>query len=670
MLDLYKIGNRIALLRREKGLTGEKLAEALGVSPQAVSKWENGKNLPETALLPALAALLEVSIDSILIPQELVILDARYTCGDSYIVVTDALNREVEGNSLTFKAKCPIGGYSLEGSAVFVLTVKYQTPDGMFYAFSPQGETLELSLSSKLFTANEGFDIIGAYYGVGSRYKSVMEKMRHYDYFKWDEIYVNHETFPSSPGIDESEYLTLVYMNKDGIHVISCEENGVLRYSNGRTSLEVKDTSSCILPGVMVLEWETPNSDPQNIMPCTWAGALYAALKYMGEDYTYARLMGLSGACWRITFCDAWDWSATDALVAFSYDDPLYRAIGYTSVWACRLDKDERKVERRRIVADILNGKPVVAINLRVAAEWGVITGYKDNGKTFYCRTYFDADKLNEDNDYLESENWPFLITHFGEKQEKLTKSEALIGSLRAFVESFEEKPRSNYFQGKQGYEKWIEGLRNDSIWSGSCPQSDLARRFDVHLSTVYHLIDSRRCAVEYLTECYSFTNREVTSMLKEIAGSCGVFAERLHSFKEELLKSGVSCFLGKDIGRETRNKQACLLEEALLEELKNVETAKKVIKALETAPKNTVCQVCGSPLNDDCYSAEADGSVNEKYCKWCYIDGVHKYHSPQEVIDDVVPKWNWGTPEQMSDWLRKKLETLEYWREAEQSSS
>lgn len=71
MLDNYKIGNRIALLRREKGLSGEKFAEALSVSPQAVSKWENGKCLPETALLPTISALLGASIDSILVPPKI-----------------------------------------------------------------------------------------------------------------------------------------------------------------------------------------------------------------------------------------------------------------------------------------------------------------------------------------------------------------------------------------------------------------------------------------------------------------------------------------------------------------------------------------------------------------------------------------------------------------------
>ena len=584
MLDNYKIGNRIALLRKEKGLSGEKFAEALSVSPQAVSKWENGKCLPETALLPTISTLLGTSIDSILIPQELVILDARYTCGDSYIVITDALNRAVDGNQLKFKAACPIGGHSVEGSAVFVLTVKYQTPDGTYYAFAPQGETLELDLSSKGLTAKDGFEIVGAYYGIGDKYKSVMQKIEHYEYFKWDEIHVNHETFPSSPGVDESEYLTLVYMNKTGIHVISCKENGVLRYINNRTALELKDISICLLPGIMPLEWGANNT-----MPCTWAGALYTALKFMGEAYTYEQIMGMSGACYRITFCEVWDWSALDALVAFSYDVPLYNAIGYEPVWACRLDKDDRITERKRIVADILRGKPVLAINLRVAPEWGVITGYSDNGKTLYCRTYFDADKLKENKDYLETENWPFLITHFGEKREKSSCTEILYGSLRALINSFEAPPRDGYFQGKQGYEKWIAGLRNDSLWSESCPQNDLERRFDVHLSTVYQLVDARRCAADYLTECHAFVSKDISALLIEMSDTYRSFTERLHTFKEELLKSGVSCFLGLDSSKAMREKQAILLESALQEEMKNVETAKQIMILLKKGDDSAI---------------------------------------------------------------------------------
>jgi len=70
MVELIKIGRQIAMLRKEKGLTGEKLAEILQVSPQAVSKWENGKCLPETALLPILAKALDCSVDTLLMPSD------------------------------------------------------------------------------------------------------------------------------------------------------------------------------------------------------------------------------------------------------------------------------------------------------------------------------------------------------------------------------------------------------------------------------------------------------------------------------------------------------------------------------------------------------------------------------------------------------------------------
>ena len=88
-------------------------------------------------------------------------------------------------------------------------------------------------------------------------------------------------------------------------------------------------------------------------------------------------------------------------------------------------------------------------------------------------------------------------------------------------------------------------------------------------------------------------------------------------------------------------------------------------INLLLGQPQNTTCQVCGSPLDENSYSRESDGTVNDQYCKWCYIDGVHKYHDMEDVINAVVPRWNWGTPEQMSDWLRNQLVTLKYWKES-----
>ena len=60
------LGKRIAALRKEKGLKQDELAEKLGVSPQAVSKWENDLTCPDISLLPALSKILGISIDELL----------------------------------------------------------------------------------------------------------------------------------------------------------------------------------------------------------------------------------------------------------------------------------------------------------------------------------------------------------------------------------------------------------------------------------------------------------------------------------------------------------------------------------------------------------------------------------------------------------------------------
>ena len=59
-------GERITKARKHQGLTQEKLAEQLGISPQAVSSWERDEYLPDTKNLIALADALDVTLDSLL----------------------------------------------------------------------------------------------------------------------------------------------------------------------------------------------------------------------------------------------------------------------------------------------------------------------------------------------------------------------------------------------------------------------------------------------------------------------------------------------------------------------------------------------------------------------------------------------------------------------------
>ena len=59
------LGERIADLRRERGITQENLAGTIGVSPQAISKWENNATMPDITLLPIIADTLGVTIDEL-----------------------------------------------------------------------------------------------------------------------------------------------------------------------------------------------------------------------------------------------------------------------------------------------------------------------------------------------------------------------------------------------------------------------------------------------------------------------------------------------------------------------------------------------------------------------------------------------------------------------------
>lgn len=65
-MTTMKINEQIAFLRKQKGLTQEELASALGVTNQAVSKWELAQCCPDIQLLPDIAKFFDVSVDELL----------------------------------------------------------------------------------------------------------------------------------------------------------------------------------------------------------------------------------------------------------------------------------------------------------------------------------------------------------------------------------------------------------------------------------------------------------------------------------------------------------------------------------------------------------------------------------------------------------------------------
>jgi transcriptional regulator with XRE-family HTH domain/DNA-directed RNA polymerase subunit RPC12/RpoP len=65
-MDQLKIGRFIALKRKEQGLTQLQLAERLGITDRAVSKWETGKSLPDASLMLEVCKLLKITVNDLL----------------------------------------------------------------------------------------------------------------------------------------------------------------------------------------------------------------------------------------------------------------------------------------------------------------------------------------------------------------------------------------------------------------------------------------------------------------------------------------------------------------------------------------------------------------------------------------------------------------------------
>lgn len=65
-MDQSKIGKFIASLRKEQNMTQFELAEKMGVSNRAVSKWETGKSMPDSGIMLELCEILKINVNELL----------------------------------------------------------------------------------------------------------------------------------------------------------------------------------------------------------------------------------------------------------------------------------------------------------------------------------------------------------------------------------------------------------------------------------------------------------------------------------------------------------------------------------------------------------------------------------------------------------------------------
>ncbi len=82
-MDQIKIGKFIAECRKKNNLTQAQLAERLNITDRAISKWENGKSMPDTSIMIELCSELNINVNDLL-------------CGEK--ISKDAYNKQLEQN--------------------------------------------------------------------------------------------------------------------------------------------------------------------------------------------------------------------------------------------------------------------------------------------------------------------------------------------------------------------------------------------------------------------------------------------------------------------------------------------------------------------------------------------------------------------------------------------
>jgi len=101
-MNQEKIGKFILELRKEKNMTQKELSEKIGVTDRAISKWENGRGMPDLSLLIPLCDALEISINELLSGKKLDKRDYQEKLEENIINTIDYTNKKIRKTRKVF----------------------------------------------------------------------------------------------------------------------------------------------------------------------------------------------------------------------------------------------------------------------------------------------------------------------------------------------------------------------------------------------------------------------------------------------------------------------------------------------------------------------------------------------------------------------------------------
>ena len=102
-MDQVKIGKFISECRKNKNLTQQELAEILNVTDKTISRWENGKTMPDISLFKSLCEILDISINELLSGEKIEKKDYQEKLEENILNTIDYTEQKIKNNKKIFK---------------------------------------------------------------------------------------------------------------------------------------------------------------------------------------------------------------------------------------------------------------------------------------------------------------------------------------------------------------------------------------------------------------------------------------------------------------------------------------------------------------------------------------------------------------------------------------
>ena len=313
-----------------------------------------------------------------------------------------------------------------------------------------------------------------------------------------------------------------------------------------------------------------------------WGGSFFAredsqvrclteTLRCAGHDVSYAEVMGLSGAAFKVTM-------APDLFVAEMHSEMGMDWTEIVSrVWGVNYEpnaislNDEKnpgwREELRRAAAESIGrGMPLLYMN----GEWNLLVGYREDGTAFICKPYDGGDpgyKESESPGGFVGEAW--FASVLRSAGQPAPRRDSVLRSLRLAVELAEKSAEGGgkRLYGSAAYAAWIAALEED--------REDASKHGNAFSYT--QLLTSRRAAAKYLRQVADEMDGDAAGRLRAAADRYEAIARRLDAGK-----ACVKHPWDESWTPENRAKEVSILRDSLADERAAVAEIEKALESVD----------------------------------------------------------------------------------------